>query len=73
MKFYAYYKQATEGPNNTPKPSFYDLVGKYKWGAWKDLGDMSKEDAMKGYVTELKKVEVVIESAPQLMVPVNCR
>lgn len=56
LKFYAYYKQATEGPNETPKPSFYDIVGKYKWSAWKDLGEMSKEAAMEGYVDELKKV-----------------
>lgn len=56
LKFYAYYKQATEGPNETSKPSFYDIVGKYKWSAWKDLGEMSKEDAMTGYVNELKKV-----------------
>ncbi|KAI1283012.1 Acyl-CoA-binding domain-containing protein 5 [Halotydeus destructor] len=56
LKFYAYYKQATEGPNHTSKPSFYDIVGKYKWNAWKSLGDMSKEDAMAGYVSELKTI-----------------
>lgn len=56
LKFYAFYKQATEGPNRTPKPAFYDIVGKYKWNAWNDLGNMSKEDAMMGYVNELKKI-----------------
>lgn len=56
LRFYAFYKQATEGPNNTPKPAFYDLVGKYKWAAWTNLGQMSKIEAMKGYINELKKV-----------------
>jgi acyl-CoA-binding protein len=56
LKFYAFFKQATEGPNETSKPSFYDIVGKYKWSAWKQLGEMSKEDAMNGYVNELKKI-----------------
>lgn len=56
LKFYAYYKQATEGPNKTPKPAFYDVVGKYKWSAWTNLGNMSKEDAMNGYINELKQI-----------------
>jgi acyl-CoA-binding protein len=56
LKFYAFFKQATEGPNNTPKPAFYDVVGRYKWSAWTNLGVMSKEDAMKGYIEELKQI-----------------
>ncbi|CAG2118492.1 unnamed protein product, partial [Medioppia subpectinata] len=50
LQFYAYFKQATEGPNQTKKPAFYDLVGKYKWEAWTKLGDMSTTEAMEGYV-----------------------
>lgn len=38
---------ATEGENNSPQPGWYDMVGKYKWNAWKELGSMEKEDAMK--------------------------
>lgn len=34
LKFYAYYKQALDGPNQTPKPSFYEIVNRYKWDAW---------------------------------------
>lgn len=56
LKFYAYYKQATEGPNTQPKPAFYDVVGRYKWDAWKKLGEMPREEAMINYVEELKKV-----------------
>jgi len=56
LRFYAYYKQATIGRNNQPKPSFWDVVNRAKWQAWENLGDMSKEDAMQEYVNELKKV-----------------
>ncbi len=57
---YAYFKQATEGPNETKKPAFYDIVNKYKWEAWKKLANMSKEKAMESYVEELKKVLIFI-------------
>lgn len=56
LKLYAYYKQATHGPNDTPKPRFYQIVEVYKWDAWRKLGDMSKEDAMLRYIGELKQV-----------------
>ncbi|RWS11006.1 acyl-CoA-binding domain-containing protein 5A-like protein, partial [Dinothrombium tinctorium] len=56
LKFYSYFKQATEGPNQTPKPPFYDLVARYKWEAWKQLGSMSKEEAMNNYIEQLKKI-----------------
>lgn len=56
LKFYAYFKQATDGPNDTRKPAFYDIVNRYKWDVWKKLGDMDKTTAMKLYVDELKKV-----------------
>ena len=56
LTFYAYYKQATEGANETKKPHFYDIVNRYKWEAWKKLGNMSKREAMTVYVEELKKV-----------------
>lgn len=56
LKFYSYYKQATEGPCNDPKPGFWEVVKKAKWVAWTKLGNMSKEEAMKNYVEELKKI-----------------
>jgi len=56
LRFYAYFKQATIGPNNQPKPSFWDVVNRAKWQAWYNLGDMSKENAMQEYVDELKKI-----------------
>jgi len=58
LRFYAYFKQATIGPNNQPKPSFWDVVNRAKWQAWYNLGNMSKENAMQKYVDELKKVVI---------------
>lgn len=56
LRFYAYYKQATEGPCKAPRPSFWEVVKKMKWEAWSKLGNMSKEEAMNNYVEELKKI-----------------
>jgi diazepam-binding inhibitor (GABA receptor modulator, acyl-CoA-binding protein) len=56
LLFYAYFKQATNGPNNTKAPSRLKVVDRYKWDAWKKLGKMSKEDAMKKYVERLNTI-----------------
>ncbi|XP_078519533.1 acyl-CoA-binding domain-containing protein 5 isoform X3 [Lissotriton helveticus] len=61
LKFYSFYKQATQGPCNVPRPGFWDPVGRYKWDAWSALGAMSKEEAMIAYVEEMKKI---LESMP---------
>ncbi|KAL2085681.1 hypothetical protein ACEWY4_019001 [Coilia grayii] len=61
LKFYSYYKQATQGPCNIPRPGFWDPVGKVKWDAWNALGEMSKEEAMTAYVDEMK---LILESMP---------
>ena len=56
LKFYGYYKQATQGKCNQPKPSFWDVVGKAKWEAWNKCGNISKNDAMSLYIEGLKQV-----------------
>lgn len=56
LKFYSYFKQATEGSCKSSKPGFWDVVGRAKWTAWNNLGNMSKEQAMINYVEELKKI-----------------
>ncbi|XP_073686571.1 acyl-CoA-binding domain-containing protein 5A isoform X2 [Garra rufa] len=61
LKFYSYYKQATQGPCNIPRPGFWDPVGKAKWDAWNSLGEMAKEEAMAAYVDDLK---LILESMP---------
>ena len=51
-QIYSLFKQATEGPlpDDRPRPGFLDLTGRAKYDAWKSLGDMSKEEAMKQYI-----------------------
>ncbi|XP_028289243.1 acyl-CoA-binding domain-containing protein 5A [Parambassis ranga] len=61
LKFYSYYKQATVGACNIPRPGFWDAVGKAKWDAWNSLGDMPKEEAMSAYVDEMK---LILEGMP---------
>ncbi|XP_053428635.1 acyl-CoA-binding domain-containing protein 5 isoform X3 [Nycticebus coucang] len=61
LKFYSFYKQATEGPCKLSRPAFWDPIGRYKWDAWNSLGDMTKEEAMIAYVEEMKKI---IETMP---------
>ncbi|XP_043082628.1 acyl-CoA-binding domain-containing protein 5A isoform X2 [Puntigrus tetrazona] len=61
LKFYSYYKQATQGPCNIPRPGFWDPIGKAKWDAWNSLGEMPKEEAMEAYVEDLK---LILESMP---------
>lgn len=55
--FYARFKQAKEGPNQTAKPGFFEFQGKQKWQAWADLKDMPKEWAMEEYVDKLTDID----------------
>jgi acyl-CoA-binding protein len=50
LMFYALFKQATVGPNNTKSPSKFKIVERYKWTAWQKLGIISKDDAMRTYI-----------------------
>ncbi|XP_017797808.1 PREDICTED: acyl-CoA-binding domain-containing protein 5 [Habropoda laboriosa] len=56
LRFYAYYKQAIEGPCQQPKPPFWEVFKRAKWDAWSRLGNMSRTEAMNNYVEELKKI-----------------
>ncbi|TRY83591.1 hypothetical protein DNTS_033707 [Danionella cerebrum] len=51
LYLYARFKQVKVGKCNTPKPGFFDFEGQRKWSAWKQLGDMSADQAMLEYVT----------------------
>uniref|UniRef100_A0A8C6TIB6 ACB domain-containing protein n=1 Tax=Neogobius melanostomus TaxID=47308 RepID=A0A8C6TIB6_9GOBI len=55
LRFYSLYKQAMCGPCKVPRPGFWDPVGRYKWDAWKKLGEMNRECAMAAYVDEMKR------------------
>ncbi|XP_028392030.1 enoyl-CoA delta isomerase 2, mitochondrial-like [Dendronephthya gigantea] len=50
LKMYALFKQGSVGACNAPKPGALDFVGKAKWNAWNDLGNLSQEDAQKQYI-----------------------
>ncbi|XP_066258889.1 acyl-CoA-binding domain-containing protein 5 [Euwallacea similis] len=56
LRFYSYFKQATQGPCLGTRPGFWDIVGRAKYDAWKQLGDMSRNEAMKKYVDELHSI-----------------
>ena len=56
LKFYGYYKQATQGKCNQAKPSFWDVVGRAKWSAWNNCENMTKDEAKQLYIDEIKKV-----------------
>jgi len=54
--FYSRYKQVKVGPCNIPKPYFRDTMATQKWKAWKNLGNMSKEQAKSEYIQKLDTV-----------------
>ncbi|KAF2885392.1 hypothetical protein ILUMI_20790 [Ignelater luminosus] len=56
LRFYALFKQATQGPCKSSRPPFWDIVGRVKYDSYKALGNMSKQDAMKNYVDELHRI-----------------
>ncbi|XP_068252704.1 enoyl-CoA delta isomerase 2 isoform X2 [Nyctibius grandis] len=64
LKLYALFKQATEGPCNSPKPGMLDFVKKAKWDAWNSLGNLSQDNARQKY-TELVSSLVSAKSADQ--------
>ncbi|XP_037318896.2 acyl-CoA-binding domain-containing protein 4 [Pungitius pungitius] len=65
LRFYSLYKQAVCGPCSVPRPGFWDPVGRYKWDAWRRLGEMRSESAMAAYVDEMKKVaQEVVDTLP---------
>jgi acyl-CoA-binding protein len=51
---YGYYRQSNDGPCNNPAPYPIQQEARRKWDAWKRLGDMSKEDAMREYIRIVK-------------------
>ncbi|KAM4738747.1 acyl-CoA-binding domain-containing protein 6 [Anableps anableps] len=51
LYLYGRYKQVKVGKCNTSKPGFFDFEGQRKWQAWKQLGDMEPEQAMREYIS----------------------
>uniref|UniRef100_A0A7S3LL64 ACB domain-containing protein n=1 Tax=Aplanochytrium stocchinoi TaxID=215587 RepID=A0A7S3LL64_9STRA len=54
---YAYTKQSITGDCDRPKPNPRDKLSLAKWKAWTKLKGLSKTDAMKKYLENLKKMD----------------
>ncbi|XP_076859001.1 acyl-CoA-binding protein [Brachyhypopomus gauderio] len=57
LDVYALYKQATVGDVNIARPGMLDFTGKSKWDAWKTKEGISKEDAMKAYISKVEELK----------------
>ena len=65
LEFYALYKQATVGDNNTVSPGFWNPVASYKWQAWTNAKGLSTDEAERKY-TELARTQLqVLDMLPQ--------
>lgn len=47
---YKYYKQATFGDCNTPKPNMFNFKETAKWNAWNTLKGISSDTAKENYI-----------------------
>lgn len=56
LQFYSWYKIATYGKNDTPKPHFWELEKKLKWTAWTRNYFLNSKEAKKLYVRELVSI-----------------
>ncbi|CAI2378347.1 unnamed protein product [Moneuplotes crassus] len=57
LKFYGLFKQATVGKCSGKAPSRLKVIPRMKYFAWKELGNMSKDQAKKNYVELAYKVD----------------
>ncbi|XP_069793594.1 acyl-CoA-binding domain-containing protein 6-like isoform X9 [Narcine bancroftii] len=57
LYLYSRFKQAKFGKCNIPKPGFFDFEGRQKWEAWKEMGDMTAQQAMQEYVAAVKELD----------------
>lgn len=55
---YAYFKQATVGDNDTPRPTASsNVVQTFKYDAWKRLAGMPMEEAKYKYIQTIKELK----------------
>jgi diazepam-binding inhibitor (GABA receptor modulating acyl-CoA-binding protein) len=61
LRLYSLYKQATEGDLSAGahEPAPFDLVGKAKQNAWKEVQGMPKEEAMNAYIQLIQTLKVL--------------
>ncbi|GIY50621.1 acyl-CoA-binding domain-containing protein 6 [Caerostris darwini] len=63
LYLYGRYKQAINGTCNEPMPGILKFKSRSKWSAWHNLGDMTKEEAMKQYIEKVKKISPDFDSS----------
>ncbi|MCG8533707.1 MAG: acyl-CoA-binding protein [Pseudomonadales bacterium] len=56
LKYYALFKQATEGDVKGKKPGLTDFVGRAKYSAWEGLKGMTSDQAMETYIKLVNEV-----------------
>jgi len=56
LKLYSYYKQATEGDVQGPRPGGFDFVGAAKYDAWAKLKGTSRDEAMQSYIKQVERL-----------------
>lgn len=65
LQLYALYKQSTEGPCiDQPRPSFFDIQGKYKQDAWIALGSIPSHVSKNNYI---ELALTVLQSYPNVL------
>lgn len=57
LDLYGFYKQATEGPCNIPRPSWYSMKARSKWDAWNKLCEMLPHEAKVNYINLVKSLD----------------
>ncbi|MDT0498452.1 acyl-CoA-binding protein [Algiphilus sp. W345] len=57
LKMYGLFRQASDGDVSGKRPGMLDMINRMKYDAWAKLKGLSKEDAMKQYITEVESVE----------------
>lgn len=55
VRLYGFYKQATVGNCNTPKPNYFDFRSRFKWKWWSSLAGATKTQAMQAYIHVLSE------------------
>lgn len=53
LRYYSLFKQATVGPCREEQPSMLNFTKRAKHDAWKNLGEMKRDEARALYVAEL--------------------
>lgn len=57
LEIYGFYKQATEGPCNIPRPKWYEMQAKQKWDTWNSLADLPSDTAKEKYIRLIHELD----------------